>query len=81
MDLRRMIDKYDIDDGFKKEFSRLLLNISEDDLIEIMTDKLADILYQNSYDYDMNIDNGSNVRIDIEDSIKKELINLIKESD
>jgi len=71
--IKTLVDKYDIDNGFK-----LLGNLDKNDTIDILTDKIKEILFNVAYKYDYDIDNGSNVEIGIEKDIKKCLEELFK---
>lgn len=76
--IEELVRKYDIDDGFKHVISNLIKRMDKSDVIEILSNHLMKLLYAHIYEYELEIDNGSNVRIGIEDSIKKCLEELFK---
>ena len=72
-----LITKYDINNAFKQAVSNLLEDLDRDDTIEILTNKVVDILYTAVWESDyLSIDDGGNVHRDITKNVKSELKNM-----
>ena len=76
LNIEDLITKYDTNKGFQHAVSQLLSRMDKEDTIEQLTGFMADIVYSTAYDNDMNMDDGSNVRIGIENHIMDRLTDL-----
>lgn len=81
MELYQVIEKYDIDNEFKRAVSKMLSRLSKEDIIEQLSRLLTDMLYVVAYDSDIRVDDGSNVLIAIREKLQAELTDIFDYSE
>lgn len=76
MDIKELIEKYDIDNGFKKSVSVMLSKIEPKEAIYVLADEMVDLIFSVSYNNGRGIDGGNNVKIDIRDELRILLLDM-----
>jgi hypothetical protein len=76
MDLLEFISKHDDEGEFGELVLKLFKNMNSQNILDIHTEVLYNVLISVAYSNNMDIDGGSNVIMGIKDDIKENLVNL-----